>query len=523
MKTGRFSLHSLGAIKSKPSKLVNWTCALVAVTLLVSISTADENLPDINAKEYSARVEKRSTSGRVYLLSVPNPGQQLPADGQIILLKQAGVPVMAFRVLKEYPDKTQFAGKWVRRYGDVQQLSPGSQYDAFEKVSDREPPALTHQDQKDLKEVEAPVAPAPVPVAPQQAEVTPPLGAPTAAVPPPVLAVPPTPEVAVQQAAPSPIPSTAAPPSPVESAPPLPPTAPITPDAAVAPIPSPAPPPVVIESPAPPLAEASPLPEVAPEPPAPEASPATEAAIPSPADLSGPGQVPAPAQTSATSNDIPAPGSSPSPAPQAKGFDSNLDATTSPQPEASPDLSGDDMSSIMVEEVKHFDDDSNSLSVGVGLYRNLLNSYSCTPQCTTPPTTVAIYNSAGFVRYSRTLVHRIHFKSKNWQDDLTVDGTLGFYKYLGTSSNGDTYTVVPASLALRYTLLPNEDFGFFVYAGFVQNVVVQTINADPNVQSGLNSFLPDIGVGMLFRIGPSWYMRGDAGVDLFGVSISLRF
>jgi hypothetical protein len=434
------------AIKAKRSLLVKWG-SLVTFSLLLgglssgislgrrAIADDTETLPSITAKNYTAQIDKRSTSGRVYLLSIPSPaGQELPDVGHLVLLRTDGAPIMAFRVLKQYNAKNQFAAKWLRRYGDTKQLEPSSQYEALEKVSDKDTPPLTSDDKKDLRELEAPPPPpgGETPNAAISAEASPTAG----------------------QASGEPSTDTAA-------------------SAAVAP----------------------------------------ETPNPVPSAGADNGELPPPAAATSGGDD-----GLPKPVPATKAYDPDLDSGTSPPPKGAVETSetpgggglldkGDDISSVMVEEMTQIDKQNNAIALGAGAYRNSSTAY----------------NAAANIRYSRTLKHLIHYKSKNLQDNLALDGSLGFFKYLGTSGQGDTYTVVPVTITLRYTILPNEDFGAFVFAGFEQSVVAQSVNAVSTTESTFQSFFPEIGIGALFRIGPSWYMRADLGYDYIGVSIALRF
>jgi hypothetical protein len=324
------------------------------------------------------------------------------------------------------------------------------------------------------------VAVAPVPEPPTAPVPAPPVAAnavPAAPVPPPVLAVPPPP-VVTPEVAPPPVPVVLASPE------------------APAPLPEPSAPAAAVQD----LA----APPLAPEP------AASEAPIPPPA-----------AATAENDNKPPPADNTPTPPAPKPDEVPNTEGETAEAP-ANP---GDDLSNIMVEEMKLFDRNENAISLGVGLFRsNLVSGGTPTGiNAGTGYSTSTIYNSGGFIRYSRTLKHMLHYKSKTLQDSLSLDGTVGFYKYLGASGNGDTYTVVPLSVVARYTLHPSESFGVFVYAGLMANVVAQSVNADPYTQAGFNSVMPEIGVGMLFQIGPSWYMRTDLGLDLFGLSIALKF
>jgi hypothetical protein len=187
-----------------------------------------EQLPDIEARTYPVQVERRSKSTRVYLFNthfsistetVDNPPVELPQVGRLVLLRNDGVPAMAFRVLKDYPEKKQFAAKWLRRYGETKRLERGQEFEAVEKISDLVNTPLTAQDQNDLQELESPPPPAPL-------------------------------------AEPSPSPMPAPLPSPVEPSPP-------EANAAIEPPPDENPPPV--EPPPAPLEEPTPAPEPSPE------------------------------------------------------------------------------------------------------------------------------------------------------------------------------------------------------------------------------------------------------------------
>jgi hypothetical protein len=90
------------------------------------------------------------------MLKSPNEGS--PAIGRILLVRQENEPILALRVLKDYPENGTFAAKRVRRYGDHRILSPKEAYEALEKISDIGGAPIPHtaQDQADLKELEAP-------------------------------------------------------------------------------------------------------------------------------------------------------------------------------------------------------------------------------------------------------------------------------------------------------------------------------------------------------------------------------
>ncbi len=85
----------------------------------------------IEARYYDVSVVRPSESKRVYLLSKPNAG--MPDIGRVILIKQNGIPVMGFRVLRVYPEKQEIAAKTIKKYEGYDELPVGELYRAYEK------------------------------------------------------------------------------------------------------------------------------------------------------------------------------------------------------------------------------------------------------------------------------------------------------------------------------------------------------------------------------------------------------
>ena len=96
--------------------------------------TPDVDLNDIDAKSYDVKIVQKSTSGHTYLFD--DLGENKPSVGKIILLKKDEEPVMAFRVMRTFPEKKQFIGRRVRRYGNHFDLKPGDSVTAYEKTID---------------------------------------------------------------------------------------------------------------------------------------------------------------------------------------------------------------------------------------------------------------------------------------------------------------------------------------------------------------------------------------------------
>jgi hypothetical protein len=122
-------------------------------TFADEVSEIAEN-KEIDAKAYDLKTIRPSKSGRVYLFQKTEDG--FPVDGKIFLLRQGDTPVMAFRVLKSYPDTKRIAAKKLLPYEGFAKLEKGSEYRAYEKVGDKvKPVPPSPEDLKDLKELES--------------------------------------------------------------------------------------------------------------------------------------------------------------------------------------------------------------------------------------------------------------------------------------------------------------------------------------------------------------------------------
>ena len=118
-------------------------------------------LPPIEAETFEVQVAKRSKSDRIYLIDLKDKTMAVPEVGRILLFRkeQKTENVMAFRVLKNYEEKNQFAVRYVRLYGERQLLDDGAVFLAIKKIGDIiELPPITPeeqiQDESDLKELE---------------------------------------------------------------------------------------------------------------------------------------------------------------------------------------------------------------------------------------------------------------------------------------------------------------------------------------------------------------------------------
>src|SRR4051812_23755000 len=103
----------------------------VRATFADEVSEMAEN-KEIDAKAYDLKTIRPSHSGRVYLFQKTEA--ELPVAGKIFLLRQGDRPVMAFRVLKVYPETKRIAAKKLLPYEGFPSLDRGSEFRAYEKV-----------------------------------------------------------------------------------------------------------------------------------------------------------------------------------------------------------------------------------------------------------------------------------------------------------------------------------------------------------------------------------------------------
>jgi hypothetical protein len=92
---------------------------------------------------------------------------------------------------------------------------------------------------------------------------------------------------------------------------------------------------------------------------------------------------------------------------------------------------------------------------------------------------------------------------------------------------------MPLSAAIRYTVMTSGDLGFFGYAGVMYTFIVGSFLGSPDDSDAVNLFnlsqeeLGSLGimggVGLIYRFGPRWNLRADAGWDRIAVSVMLRF
>lgn len=170
------------------------------------------------------------------------------------------------------------------------------------------------------------------------------------------------------------------------------------------------------------------------------------------------------------------------------------------------------LSRIVIEEVEPLDLNSSWLSAQFAYLRNLKSD------------DLPAYYSALGLRYGLNLFSRALFRSETVQDSLTLEGGAFLYKILNYEGvSNDAYTVAPLIATGRYNVMIGESFGIFAYFGAVKNFVLSNFQGSDDAIARLSGVLPAWGGGLLFRIGPNWNLRVDAGIDMIGGGLVLRF
>lgn len=221
-------------------------------------------------------------------------------------------------------------------------------------------------------------------------------------------------------------------------------------------------------------------------------------------------------------------------------FDTDLDATTSPQniagrkakrPESREESTDEEIPSelveakdgIEVEEKNIIHPFLNGISVQVGSYQNMSGLLSAKYSGATS-------NSGFGASYSRLINRNVFFQHSNIQDSMSCEFGFAYYSRTNFTGNLDDYSILPLRAEIRYDVHLSETFTPFVYGGLQYNFLLGSDNIDtkahPVENAALNSLTgvqPTFGIGLLFNIGPQWYLKGDVGFDRMIIGLSVKW
>jgi hypothetical protein len=214
------------------------------------------------------------------------------------------------------------------------------------------------------------------------------------------------------------------------------------------------------------------------------------------------------------------------PAPLA--FDPDLDTGSSPSPDDDDDGSShqDRLGASIEEKNVPFEKQRHWISAAFGVLRNTPDQDKMNGR----------YYYSGGIRYGYDIIRRLFVTKDEHLDTFTLEGSVFYYSISGLDSSSastdsssttttatDTYTLTPVVATGRYTYYYNEDFGIFVYGGLMKNIVMNSQNSNADRVGNLGGVVPAVGAGAVLRVGPQWYTRIDAGLDMFAANLMIRF
>lgn len=206
-------------------------------------------------------------------------------------------------------------------------------------------------------------------------------------------------------------------------------------------------------------------------------------------------------------------------------YDPELDLESSPPPVGAVDGVGNQLDEageltegghthLMVEDITPIDPNRYGITGQLGYFRNI-----------DPANNSSIYFVGGGMRFSSTLQRMLFVKKADVQDSLIMEFGVAMYKTLLQSStnNADSYNIFPTMAVARYQVNVGETFAGFIYGGLLKNFSIAAPGSNVDTQNILSQFMPAGGIGGLFRLGPSWDIRFDLGIDFIGAGLVLGF
>ncbi len=262
--------------------------------------------------------------------------------------------------------------------------------------------------------------------------------------------------------------------------------------------------------PAPPNGASPPPPDAAPPPTAePVATPTPEPeATPTPEPEATP--TPEPEATPA-----PEPEASPAPTPEetpkespVDAYDEELDASIPPEPEEEQFRTP----TPAIEEKESLIRYPRTLGVSVGSFRNMSNFQW-------PGNT-----ANGFTAYFNTVVDQgVWFRGQGPEDSFSIEFGAGYYSFMNLTGLFDSYDVLPIRSEILYSVQLNSDFAVLGYLGAQYNWMISSTAGNTIGESALSGFQPTAGLGVLYQIGPQWYVRADLGIDRMALGLAVKW
>ncbi len=185
--------------------------------------------------------------------------------------------------------------------------------------------------------------------------------------------------------------------------------------------------------------------------------------------------------------------------------------------ESDDDAVAEHSTDLAIEELQHLETNSQWLTGFFGYFWNQK------PSGAEDDSLASVYLSGIGIRHTLSLGKLLIFRQPALQDGLLLENSFSFYKLSNFVVADDAYTIAPVSATLRYNMCVGEAFSMFLYGGLVKNFILASENSLVNATDALGQILPAAGLGIAFRIGPSWDMRIDMGVDIASLGLMIGF
>lgn len=207
-----------------------------------------------------------------------------------------------------------------------------------------------------------------------------------------------------------------------------------------------------------------------------------------------------------------------------ESYDEELDSTTTPRnlkKKSDLEEEGDEESEEgapkrnrgpAVEEHESLIKYPHAIGLTVGSFRNMSNFQ------------IPGVTSNGFTVYYNEVIDKgVWFKGHAPQDTLSLEGGLGFYSRMNLTGAFDNYDVLPIRTEILYTLQFNPTFAFLGFIGGQFNWVLSSDKPTDEGLSKVSGFQANAGIGVLYNIGPQWYLRVDGGLDRIGLGLAVKW
>ena len=202
-------------------------------------------------------------------------------------------------------------------------------------------------------------------------------------------------------------------------------------------------------------------------------------------------------------------------------FDDELDSSTSPVNQkkkldeefTDEEENSNAKSAFEIDEAHRLNPFHNMITVQIGNYKNMSNFSLGNGES----------QSGMGVFFSRAFAQDVFVMQRAPQDALSLEFGFEYYRRINYDQQNDSYTLVPLVGALRYDLHFSNSLTAFGLFGFQYNWVSGAINSSQTTLSKIQGPQPDLGLGVLFNIGPQWYVRLDLGLDRMAAGLCVKW